>query len=349
MDRSARTLVCVLACTALLGGTKRVDNPTVVVRVNGVGVTRLEVYAEINRILPMASYHGSVSPEAWKRVVDEALAAAVERELEYQEAAKRGLQIPKEKLDKVEKETIERAGSEKAFRESLQASGSSREEFRRFKRKSLLVEKLRKQVAAGIEKRQAPSDAELERYYAKNREKFVIPPSVDIQHILLRVPPWASAEEWKRGERRAKWIAKRARSGEDFTRLAKIYSDDQETKAAGGVLKAVHEGSLMSSIEKLVGTLTPGAVGGPVRSLYGYHVVKLLARHPARQLEFNQINREQLRADLRRMAIRDAMDDWQRGLRKGAQVVFDQDQVDLLRSPSASAGKGPKARARETE
>jgi parvulin-like peptidyl-prolyl isomerase len=349
VGRSTRNLICVLACAALLGGTKGVEDPTTVVRVNGTGVNRWEVYAEINRILPMASYHGSVSPEAWKRVVDDALEAAVERELEYQEAVRRGLHIPKGTLDKAEKEAINRAGSEKAFRESLRASGVSREDFRRFKRKILLVEELRTQVAAGIEKTQAPSDAALKRYYAENREKFVIPPSVDIQQILLRVPPWASAQEWERGERRAKWIAERARSGEDFTRLAKIYSDDEETKAAGGVMKAVHEGSLISSIEKLVGTLPPGAVGGPVRSLYGYHIVKLLARHPARQLEFTQINREKLRADLRRKAIREAMDDWQRGLRKGAQVVFDQDQVELLRSPQTSMGKGPKAGARETE
>jgi parvulin-like peptidyl-prolyl isomerase len=111
----------------------------------------------------------------------------------------------------------------------------------------------------------------------------------------------------------------------------------------------IHEGRFAQPIEQMVAGLKPGQIGGPVRSLYGYHVVKLLARHAARQLEFAQVDREQLRTDHRRKAIQDAVDGWHRCLRKDAQVVFDQAQVELLRSPPASAAKGPKARSRGTE
>ncbi|OGP83282.1 MAG: hypothetical protein A2Y95_03920 [Deltaproteobacteria bacterium RBG_13_65_10] len=322
---------------------------SVVARVNGVPVTRIDVRREIDRLLPMASYHGRIDQEAWKRVVNDAVQAATDRELLYQAARKQGLSVSGKVLDQIESRWIARAGSRKSLDEWLEARGLSPNEFRDLLRKDQLVETMEKKVSTQIESRPAPSDAELKKYYEENRNKFMIPPSADIQHILVRVQPWQPEEEWKRAEKRAAWIAKRGRTGEGFDRLARTYSDDPESKKTGGRMNEVHEGSLTGPVEALVKGLEPGGIGGPVRSLYGYHIVKLVARHPARQLAFAQINREQLRTDLRRKAIREGMDGWRRGLRKNARIVLDQGEIELLRSPGGNAPSEPGAGPRRTE
>jgi len=342
-------VIGLVAFLASVGATSGTKHPPVVARVNGAPVTRMDVFLQVERILPMASYHGGLKADAWRRVVDRALDAATDRELVYQDALKRGLEVPKKRLEEIESQTIAQAGSKKAFEDWLRARNISREEFREFQRKDEIAANLERQVLAEKEGKAPPSDADLKQYYDANRAKFVVPPSMDVQHLLIRVPAWASPEEWKRGETRAGWIAKRGKAGEDFGRLVRMYSDDQDSKASGGRLSTVHGGRFAEPIEKVVEGLKPGQIGGPVRSLYGYHVVKLLARTPARQLKFAEIDHEQLRTDLRRLAIRDAIDDWHRGLRKGARVVVDQAQVDMLRSPPGSAAKGSTTPPRGTE
>lgn len=333
----------------LVSATRGTEPQAIVARVNGAPVTRVDIGIEMERILPTASYHGSLDREAWQRVVDRAIEAATDRELICQAALKKGLDVPDKRLKEMEAEVITQAGSKKAFEDWLRARGLTREEFRETQRKYELAATLEGQVVKEIEGRAPPSDVDLKRYYDANRSKFVIPPSVDVQHLLVRVQPWANNEEWKKRELRAGWIAKRARSGEDFGRLVNNYSDDQDSKGSGGRLNSVHEGRFAEPIEKVVEGIKPGQIGGPVRSLYGYHVVKLLARHPPSQLEFAQVDREQLRTDLRRKAIRDAVEDWHRGLRKGPRVVVDQAQVDMLRSQPGSATRGSTTPPRGTE
>ena len=345
----ATALIGAVALLAPVGARSATNSPSVVIRVNSTPVTRTDVWLEMERILPMASYHGSLDKEAWQRVVDQALDAATDRELIYQAAVKKGFKVADKRLEEIETVMIGRTGSKKAFEDWLRGRGLSHKEFLEIQRRYEVAAALERQVLGEIQGKAPPSDAELRAYYDANRSKFMVPPSTDVQHLLVQVQPWASTEDWKHGESRARWITKRARSGEDFGRLVTQYSDDKESKESDGRMSSIHEGRFAQPIEEMVAGLEPGQIGGPVRSLYGYHVVKLLARHPARQLDYAQVDREQLRADLRRKTIQDAIDDWHRGLRKDAQVVFDQAQVELLRSPPASAAKGPKAPARGTE
>ncbi|MFQ5457108.1 MAG: peptidylprolyl isomerase [Myxococcota bacterium] len=345
MTRSAGLFAAFLAIAAICaaaGPSARAAeglNP-VVMRVNSKPVTRFEVQLEIERLLPTASYHGRVSDEAWARVVDEALEDAIGNELAYQDAVSRGVKIPGKPVDQVEKAAIQRAGSEDAFENLLKAEGLVREDFRRFQTKKLLAAKRQEQVMAGIAEKASLTDADLAKYYKENKQKFSYPPSVDAQHLLVGVPPWSSAEEWKAGKERAAAIAKRARAGEDFTKLVQENSSDEASKKDGGKLASLHGGRYAKMVEKAVEGLGPGEVGGPVRSLYGFHVVKLLARNPRRQLSFAEINKEQLRKDLRSKLFEEGLEAWRGSLRKNARIVTDEEQTRLIRSGRRAAAPG---------
>lgn len=321
----------------------------VLARVNGEPVPRLAVEIQVNRILPMASYHGSVDQETWGRVVDQAVQAAAEQTAIAQAARKEGLKISGKQLDGLEESWVQKAGSKEAFKSWLEQQGLSSDEFREVLRNDQLAEALESKAAAKFEARPPPSDADLRKYYDENREKFMRPPSMDIQHILFRVQPWQPQAEWARVKKRADWIAKRARSGEDFAHLAELYSDDAATKDQGGRMLGVHEGALTAPLQNLAAGLKPGAIGGPVRSLYGYHILKLLARHPARQLDFADLDRDRLRADLRRQRIADAKEAWRRGLLKDARIELDRSQIDLLRRAAGIESHGLHGGARRAE
>ena len=336
--RLAIGLLLVAMCVPIAGAEE--INPVLAV-VNGKSVTRWEVQLEIERLLPTASYHGRVSDEAWERVVTEAVEDAIGNELAYQEALARGVKIPGKPVDQVEKGAIRQAGSRKEFEKRLRAEGLTRDDFREFQTKKLLAAKRQAQVLAESAEAIALADADLAKYYEENKGKFALPPSVDAQHLLISVPPWASKEEWAQGERRARWIAKRARAKEDFTKLVETYSGDKESKKTGGKLKSMHGGRFAATIESAVAKIEPGDVAGPVKSIYGYHIVKLLARNPRRQLALEEIDKEQLRNDLRNKFLEEGMENWRHGLRKNAEVVLDEEQVELLRSGHRTAKHRP--------
>lgn len=72
----------------------------------------------------------------------------------------------------------------------------------------------------------------------------------------------------------AKKIIAKLKNGEDFTKLAKEYSDDTSTKTSGGVLPAFNKGQMESEFEKAAVKLEKGKyTTTPVKTKYGYHII----------------------------------------------------------------------------
>jgi len=67
----------------------------------------------------------------------------------------------------------------------------------------------------------------------------------------------------------------RIRKGEDFAALAKKYSEDPGSKNSGGLIDFFSTGAMVKPFEDLAFSLKVGEVGGPVKTEYGYHIIKL--------------------------------------------------------------------------
>lgn len=115
---------------------------------------------------------------------------------------------------------------------------------------TLWIEDLRKRGLLKIE------DAELAEYLEKH------PTEVEMRHILLATPE--KAEE----------IAKRLRGGANFAKLAKEESLDAATAADGGRLPPSLYGEVIPELEEVVFRMRPGEIGGPLKSKFGYHVLR---------------------------------------------------------------------------
>jgi Parvulin-like peptidyl-prolyl isomerase len=107
------------------------------------------------------------------------------------------------------------------------------------------------------------TDAALEEFYNAHPDLFTTPGRVKVRHILVRSREDADA------------VLREAGAGDDFEQLAAKRSIDAGTRATGGDLGWVARGLMVKPFEDLVFSTKKGAVGGPVETSLGFHVVKI--------------------------------------------------------------------------
>lgn len=93
-------------------------------------------------------------------------------------------------------------------------------------------------------------------YYRKH------PAEVSVRHILIAAPNEAAE------------IFQRARGGASFAFLAKTKSLDAETAAAGGKMPPAIYGEIIPEMEDVVFHMRVGEISGPIKSKFGYHILK---------------------------------------------------------------------------
>lgn len=111
--------------------------------------------------------------------------------------------------------------------------------------------------------------AQISQYFQKNRASFAAPMQVKARHIL--VGDLATADK----------VEGLLKKGGDFAKLAQQYSIDPGSKANGGELGWFKEGQMVAPFWKAASTQAVGVIGPPVRSPFGYHIIKVQGRKPA--------------------------------------------------------------------
>lgn len=132
-------------------------------------------------------------------------------------------------------------------------------------------------------------DAELQTYYDEHRDQFREGEQVHASHVLIRVNPGATPDEVAEAELRAEQVAKLARNGADFGELARVHSDDPGSKDSGGDLGWFGRGRMVDEFEDAVFGAKPGDLLGPVKSQFGYHIIKMLGYRPDRVKAFDEV------------------------------------------------------------
>ena len=115
---------------------------------------------------------------------------------------------------------------------------------------------------------------ELEELYAQQAPGL----RVRASHVLLTFPEEASDAERDSVRALAEEIRERALAGEDFSELARTYSDDQGTAQQGGDLGWFGTGQMVQPFEEAAFELEPGEVSEVVETPFGLHVIKVVDR-----------------------------------------------------------------------
>lgn len=169
-----------------------------------------------------------------------------------QEADRLKVNLKSKEIDEKFDLTIEGIGSKEQAADFLkQMYGLSMSQFKRLITPMILVEKVKE-------------------------DKFA---KVKVRHILIA------------DEKKAKEIAEKAKKGENFEELAKQNSEDQSSKEAGGLIAdgqyLFKESGLVPEFEDAMFKMKAGDISDPVKSQYGYHIIKVEDRKGEIELKYS--------------------------------------------------------------
>ncbi len=138
------------------------------------------------------------------------------------------------------------------------------------------------------------SEADLKKAYEENKDSYTTKEEVKASHILIK--PRGEGDEEKQFEEAKNVIQaiyEKAKNGEDFAKLASENSEDEGSAKNGGDLGFFSRGAMVKPFEDAAFAAEIGAVTEPVRSRYGYHIIKVEARNAEKVKTFEEV-KEQL-------------------------------------------------------
>lgn len=185
----------------------------------------------------------------------------------------------------------------------------------------------------------APSDAEVKAFYEANKNLFTEPGQNKLSVILLKVDPSSSNDVWEKRLGEAEAIRAKLDQGEDFAAMAKLHSGDPSA-ANGGDLGYMHQNMLNETVEGHIEKLSQNQIGGPIRVLEGYLIVRLDDRKMPRIRDYKDVAER-----ARDLAAREAGDkswkEFRAKLREAAKIEYSADFQKLIddtkKAPAPSA------------
>ena len=294
------------------------DQELIMATVNGVPITSREVKQMGREILPQFSGHQRLSDERMRAAQKRALVELIQKELMVQEGERLGIGVSLGEIQQEVSKIKNRFPSSRAFKERLALEKLSETEIQKGVGRFLLIQKT---IQQEIEGKILIGELDLKEYYKEHSEKFVLPEQIRIRQILLRVPPSAPSEVWEGTRQTAMKLVQKINEGEDFEALAQVYSDDGQTREKGGDLGWVHRGRMsLREVEETAFRLKVGETSTPIRTLYGYFIIRVEGVRPQRQLQYSEINQELLKDELRHSAIQKRKEEWLMRLKEGAEI-----------------------------
>ncbi|MCM3602239.1 peptidylprolyl isomerase [Robertmurraya korlensis] len=203
----------------------------------------------------------------------DALDVLITNKLIELEADKQKITISDKEVEEELATLAESYGGETALEEAVVASGSTMDDVRDDIINYIKTEKL-------IEPRIEITDEEIQTYFDENKDTFATAEQVQASHILV-------ADEATANEVKSKLDA-----GEDFSELAKEYSTDTTTAESGGDLGYFSSGDMVAEFEEVAFALGVDEISAPVKTEYGYHIIKVVDHQEAKEANFEDSKEE---------------------------------------------------------
>jgi peptidyl-prolyl cis-trans isomerase C len=271
------------AMTALFGDP-------VIARSKGFEIKRSELDEVMTGIKSTALARGqTITPGQLTQIEGRLLDQLIQVQLLLQKTTDADKSNGVQKADLQMKALLERFGSQEVFERQMKAAGMTAADLR-----TKIVQKLTAEAALLRELNITVTDAEAKQFYddTNHSADFEQPEMVHVRHILsltvdpvTHVPLTADQQQAKR--KQIDDLLKRIRGGADFTALAKQYSEDPGSKNNGGEMPVFPRGQMAPEFEAAAFSLTNNQVSDVITTAYGYHIIKLLDKTPAKKLALN--------------------------------------------------------------
>jgi peptidyl-prolyl cis-trans isomerase D len=164
-------------------------------------------------------------------------------------------------------------------------------------------------------------EARVRAAYQQHPDRYHLPERVHARHILFKLAKDAPPEQVEATQKKAEAARTRLASGADFAALAHELSDDPGSKDKGGDLGFFTRGQMVPPFDQAAFSLEPGKVSEPVRTDFGFHLLRVEERRPAEDRSYEQVReelaRELLAEDAGQVQARKDADELLEGIRKG--------------------------------
>ncbi|HEC97685.1 MAG TPA: hypothetical protein ENI58_05940 [Nitrospirae bacterium] len=157
-----------------------------------------------------------------------------------------------------------------------------------------------------IEQKVGVTDKEIKKYYDTHPDEFS-KNRVRASHILVKT------------KKEAESLLKKLKAGANFATLAEKNSIDKGSAAKGGDLGFFGRGQMVPAFEKAVFSMKKGEISGPVKTQFGYHIIKLTGLKKGQKVSYDKA-KESLSKKLLTEKRRAAFDSYIEKLKKSFTV-----------------------------
>jgi peptidyl-prolyl cis-trans isomerase D len=161
----------------------------------------------------------------------------------------------------------------------------------------------------------AVKDEDLQAYYDKNKAQYSENEKRHAHHILIQVSDPKDPKADAAALAQAQQVLAQLKAGKDFGELARKYSADPGSAAAGGDLGWAEQGAYVAPFGEALFKLQPGQLSEPVKTQFGYHIIRLDEVRPAHVQTLAE-GRTKIEADFRRDGASELFGDRQEQLQQ---------------------------------
>jgi peptidyl-prolyl cis-trans isomerase C len=322
-------------------GPQGIDRQKPVATVNGTPILAERVYSIYRMNVEMLQQRGrTLNGNDDQALRAQSLEVVIAEELLYRAALATGITVSASEIDAAVKQVKARAGSEEAYKRFLVEARLSELDVRREVERDLQSETYRKSLVAG----QGVSEDQARKFYDANVPKgmFNVPEQVHVQYILVKVNEKDPESVRIDARKRADEAAKRAVAGEDFTALAKEYSQDA-TAARGGDIGLFPRGVMFPKFEEIAFAGKPGDVTPVFETPKGFNVMKILEKKPESTRTFDEV-KNALMLDMGRLMEQDIVRAKIQELAAGAKIAILDPAFARPAPPATATNAAPSAK-----
>jgi peptidyl-prolyl cis-trans isomerase SurA len=231
----------------------------------------------------------------------EVLRTLIDNEIMLQRAEKMGLLAVDSEVDAKFTE-MKAPYTQEEFQKQLASRKVTAEELKAQLRRDLTVQKL---FIKEINSQISISDNDITEFYNSNKNSFnLAEPQIHMAQILVTPLPDPNVHNLKndkahseeQAQNKIQQLYERVRRGEDFSMLAKNFSEDPASAQNGGDLGFIAESTLDKAnvdLRKMIVALQPGQTTKPIHTEEGYRILKVITKEPAGQRALSDPNVQQ--------------------------------------------------------
>lgn len=242
------------------------DKAAVVVSTKSFDITAAEVIQTMFDTMgaERAAKFKDIETARMKAFVDQTAVKIAERRLLLEAARTAKQEVTPEEVKAAIDAQIERAGGQEKYDQLLKTNGVTSDSIKKGLSEDLAIQKYLNGILTPAGQ---VTEAELRKAYGEDK-------TATVRHILL-LTQGKSAAEKAEARKKIEDLLARAKKGEDFAELARQYSEDEGSKANGGLYEDFGRGKMVRPFDEAAFTVPVGQISGVVETTYGYHILKI--------------------------------------------------------------------------